>query len=306
MKVLKLFGQWVGSVFITRIPAFLLLAIFSGNLHAADAYEKTVVRFENRGAQLVGTLYLPSGTSDKVPGIVYVHGSVDYPRAAYHFIATHFVQKGFAVLLYDKRGIGDSSGVFERDCNTCPENLELLASDAAAAFSLLAARPEVKPDRVGFLGVSQAGWIIPKAAVMNGHVAFAAMISAPVVTVHEGMRYERFTNGRDPGKDLSPTEIETLVDQADITLPGRNPLNSPDSDPVVEWRKLNFPALWLFGDRDWLMPLAKSTRNLDALISAGKPYRYEIIEGATHAQFPGPKSRTQEAIDAWLERILRN
>jgi len=38
-----------------------------------------------------------------------------------------------------------------------------LSSDARAAASWLKDRPETDPNRIGFFGISQAGWIIPKA-----------------------------------------------------------------------------------------------------------------------------------------------
>jgi predicted alpha/beta hydrolase len=92
-----------------------------------------------------------------------VHGAGSFRRRFYHVIADHFVRSGFAVLIYDKRGIGDSSGHYEYENNVSPENIELLASDASAALTTLAARREVRADLVGFWGVSQAGWIVPRA-----------------------------------------------------------------------------------------------------------------------------------------------
>lgn len=74
-----------------------------------------------------------------------------------------FAADGFAVLTYDKRGVGESGGVYEAHYNTSPENLSLLAGDASAALEWLLDRRERRGRKSGFWGISQAGWIIPLA-----------------------------------------------------------------------------------------------------------------------------------------------
>jgi uncharacterized protein len=266
----------------------------------ASAYREVTVSFDNRGARLVGTLYLPNRRG-KVPGIVIVHGSGILPRWTFKLLSSdHFVRAGYAVLAYDKRGVGDSSGRYEGPCNACPDNVDLLASDASAALSLLAARPEVKADKVGFWGISQAGWIIPKAAVMNGHAAFMILASGPTTTVHQNMIYERFTGGRDPRGGLTSDQADALADRS----PRKFEFPGADFDPLPDLRALDIPGLWLFGDRDWLVPPGKSVANLQGLIQAGKPYAYRMFPGAGHGILPTSIALYYRTMDEWLARVV--
>ena len=67
------------------------------------------VRFTNRDLQLTGTLIVPS-TRGKHPAIVLVHGSGPENRAYMLPWARFLIRQGIAVLGYDKRGVGGSTG----------------------------------------------------------------------------------------------------------------------------------------------------------------------------------------------------
>ncbi|HSI06326.1 MAG TPA: CocE/NonD family hydrolase, partial [Myxococcota bacterium] len=146
------------------------------------------VRFSSQGAELAGTVLLAEGAASR-PGVVFVHGSGRITRDDWwqQAMARVFLRDGFDVLLYDKRGVGESGGEYvgrgaKNQNNVSPENLELLAMDAKAAVATLAARPGVDPKRVGLFGISQAGWIIPLAASASDRVAFVAEVSGPAVS----------------------------------------------------------------------------------------------------------------------------
>jgi len=67
------------------------------------------VRFSNRDIQLAGTLIAPS-TRGKHPAIVLVHGSGAQSREHMMPFARFLIRHGIAVLGYDKRGVGESTG----------------------------------------------------------------------------------------------------------------------------------------------------------------------------------------------------
>jgi dienelactone hydrolase len=282
-----------------------------------SGYHEQTVRFDNRGAQLVGTLYLPDRAA-KVPGIVWVHGSGAEPRALFAPFAGHFARSGYAVLLYDKRGAGESGGAFVGgEQAIAADNIDLLASDASAALSFLARRPEVRRDAVGFVGASQAGWITPRAAVQNGHAAFMLLLSGPTTSAHAQLRYERFhiSGGRAPSSRPQPAQVfkafgrgdipdGMTADQADVAaqqIP--QAFSFPDYDPMADLRVLDIPGLWLLGDRDWMVPSGPTARNIEALRQLGKPYQYRSIPGAWHAMAIGPKGLVLTTIDGWLAQV---
>jgi pimeloyl-ACP methyl ester carboxylesterase len=136
------------------------------------------VRFANRDVQLAGTLVSPS-TGGKHPAIVVVHGSGAETREHMLPFARFLVRHGVAVLGYDKRGVGQSTG----DWNTA--SYEDLAGDAVAAVEYLKTRGHIDAAQIGLLGVSQAGWIMPLAAVRTKDVAFLISVSGAGVTPAE-------------------------------------------------------------------------------------------------------------------------
>ena len=68
-----------------------------------------------------------------------------------------FAARGFAVLSYDKRGAGKSTG------NLGAASFEDLADDAVAVSKFLPARTDIAANQIGFWGQSQGGWIAPLA-----------------------------------------------------------------------------------------------------------------------------------------------
>ena len=136
------------------------------------------VRFTNRDVQLTGTLIAPSGRGTH-PAIVLVHGSGAENREYMLPWARFLIRHGIAVLGYDKRGVGGSTG----DWNAA--TYEDLAGDAVGAVEYLKTRRDIDAGQIGLLGISQAGWIMPLAAVRSKDVAFLISISGAGVTPAE-------------------------------------------------------------------------------------------------------------------------
>ena len=132
--------------------------------------------------------------------------------------------------MYDKRGVGDSSGTnpqdlvgnpsfrdvgnpdapqFHPDIAASVQMIDILAGDALAGVKWLKTRADIDASRIGFVGVSQAGWIMPLAANRSEDIAFIVNISGPAVTVGIENRYSELT-GENPGfPDLQLSEEET-------------------------------------------------------------------------------------------------
>jgi uncharacterized protein len=154
------------------------LVFQEGNLpkiHAKKSlYHEEQVRFVNNGVSLAGTLVMPNGQGPH-PAIVLTHGSGAQRRWRGIFEQL-FVRRGVAVLSYDKRGVGKSTGSWAKASFTD------LADDAVAGANFLAKRPDIDPKRIGFWGLSQGGWIAPLAAYRFGPAAFVIMVSGGGLT----------------------------------------------------------------------------------------------------------------------------
>src|SRR6187455_458807 len=116
--------------------------------------------FQNGDVRLAFTLDLPPGPGP-FPAIVAGHGSGKLTRQHLDRFAAQWTRLGFAVLRFDKRGVGESTGTYVFvGTKDSPEVFPQLASDIVAGVRFLRTRPEIDPRRIGLAGSSQAGWII--------------------------------------------------------------------------------------------------------------------------------------------------
>ena len=108
--------------------------------------------------------------SGRLPGIVILQGSTSNMRREYQFYADHFARAGLAVVTFDKRGTGESSG------NYAAATYDDLAADAAAAVQNLRRQPEIDSARVGVWGLSQGAFIAPLVARRVASIAFIVAV----------------------------------------------------------------------------------------------------------------------------------
>lgn len=254
--------RWMHSV------TFILLVVLVPHLALAQAVsvQTTAFSFSNQGAALAGDLYMPA---HPVAALVLVHGAG--PTKRMQRTAQLFAEQGFVVATWDKRGVGNSGGRYEANRNTSAENLALLAGDAAAAMDWLATQAEVAGLPLGYWGISQAGWIIPLAALRTPQADFITLWSGPLCTVAEEMEAGIGTGGNLSSDDVARAFIAELRAQR------------TDTDPRDALRKIHIPGLWLFGGRDNTLPVGLSIKRMQGLIAAGQShFEYRLDPDAGH------------------------
>jgi pimeloyl-ACP methyl ester carboxylesterase len=110
---------------------------------------------------LAGTLTLPEGPGP-YPAIVLVSGSGPQDRdetiagtdmKPFLLLANQLTPAGVAVLRYDDRGVGQSTGDFNSALTSD------FTADAAAALAYLATRDDIAADQIGVLGHSEGGLV---------------------------------------------------------------------------------------------------------------------------------------------------
>ncbi len=126
---------------------------------------------------LAGTLTLPEGRGP-FPAVVLVTGSGPQNRDEELFdhkpfavIADYLTRRGIAVLRYDDRGTGQSTGDFSRGTSAD------FTQDALAAFDYLLTRPEVSRKKIGILGHSEGGTVAFMCAAADARVAFVVSLA---------------------------------------------------------------------------------------------------------------------------------
>ena len=212
-----------------------------------------------------------------------------------------WTSRGFAVLAYDKRGVGDSEGIYQEAPS--PSNLQKIAEDAIAGAEYLASRPEIDAKRIGLIGGSQAGWVIPLAASQSDVISHIVILSGPVESTFQEDVFSSYTNDGDTA---------TNYDDAKITQQLRD-LKPGGFDPIPIIAELNQPGLWLWGSVDKSVPVTFSAENLQALIDSGKDnFSYQIFPNGDHNLNESPHGLFNEipysprvlfysALTQWLE-----
>lgn len=143
------------------------------------------------GVSLAATLTKPESPGPH-PVVVLVSGSGAQDRDETIFghkpflvIADALTRRGIAVVRYDDRGWGESTG--DPTTGTTAD----FASDTLAVLRAVAARPDIDPKRVGIIGHSEGAMIAPMlAAAQPSEVAFIVMLAGPGVIGHELLAHQ--------------------------------------------------------------------------------------------------------------------
>ncbi len=244
------------------------------NNQSIDSIKTENVTFESEGIKLAGTIYSPKHPHSAV---VIVHGSDRVPRMTK--FAELLAQNDILVLTYDKRGVGESGGVYAGPevgtNNISIDNLNLLAKDASSAVNLILKKGRNLP--IGLVGASQSGWIIPIVANENPLVEFMVLFSCPTITTLEQLRFQFYTNGR--------TDFWTNHTEEDAR---EHIKNDPDryqfkpTDPKDVLNTLSIPGLWLFGEKDIQIPVKMCIEHLNTLKLKNKPFEYVLFPSLGH------------------------
>lgn len=242
------------SVFIQAVAllvAFALAPAFAAGLEP--------VEFRSQRATLHGVIV--TGSAQPTAALVLIHGSGKVERMIP--AAEQLASYGFAVLTYDKRGVGESGGLYESENNISAVNLDRLADDAVAAANLLRMHKRYGDLPVGLFGISQAGWIAPIAAKKARAIRFMVLVSGPACTVSEELHFSKLSE-RDPDFWEKTSKSQVAEHMKSVRY------RPDDVDPRLSLASLSIPSLWLYGGKDNSVPVDLSASRLDELIRNGR------------------------------------
>jgi pimeloyl-ACP methyl ester carboxylesterase len=144
-------------------------------------YSAESISFPNpaAGIDLAGTFTLPKGAGP-FPSALLIAGSGPEDRdesmaghKPFLVLADYLTRNGFAVLRYDKRGIGGSTGSVDRSTTLD------LAADAQAAVAYLKSRKDIDPKKIGLIGHSEGAMIAPYLAIHSQDIAWLVLLAPP-------------------------------------------------------------------------------------------------------------------------------
>jgi uncharacterized protein len=269
------------------------------------------------GFKLAGTLSKPTdaAATTRLPAVVLIAGSgpMDRDETAYGIpifaqLANALADAGFAVVRYDKRGVGQSGGRSEF------ATLGDYAEDAIAAIKFLEKRKDIDPKRIALIGHSEGAAVALLAARRAGSVRAVAMI-AGIGTTGAQLNLEQqqyaFRSGKIPEAErAAKVELQKKVQAAVLTGKGwedvpadiRKQAESPwfasflafDPAPIVA--KLDQPLFVIQGALDTQVP-PHHAEKLGALANARKKAPKTdvvVLPGINHLLVPAKTGDVSE------------
>jgi pimeloyl-ACP methyl ester carboxylesterase len=254
------------------------------------------------------------------PTVIMVHGSGPATRDSFGGLEGCLVRAGIPVVVYDKRGVQESTGDWKK------ASLEDLTADALAALDFLKSRGV---SRVGLWGGSQGGWIIPLAASRSTKVDFIITVAGAGVTPAEqelfrqekqwraaGLSeqevarlrsaWRRFYEYASTGRGAQELDREIAFLQKTPLLDDRRPQSSSELpadalvrhlgfgfDPLPAWRRVRCPVLAIWGERDALVPVGRSVELIRGALKQGGNSKstFRVFPGAQHGLAMSDKGR---------------
>jgi uncharacterized protein len=261
------------------------------------------LQIEGDGFTLAAS-YSPAGPT----AVVALHGAGEGTRESPSLRHLHELlpQHGIAVVTFDRRGEGESTGDATRG------RFDLQADDALAVLRAIGA------ERSGLFGYSQGGWIAPLAAARSDDVAFLVLVASIGVTPSEQMmvaverqlrlagygddvvdralnlrrRFEHWIHAVAPEPDEQLAgDLLAAVDEpwaGQLWLPPslldeeevRLWIEEMDYDPRPTFEQVRVPTLSFYGELDSWAPVEASVRVWrDA---RGDGVELVVIPGAEH------------------------
>ncbi|MBP6793753.1 MAG: alpha/beta fold hydrolase [Saprospiraceae bacterium] len=304
------------------ITAFsIFLSVFFSNSKKEESQTETV-EFNNSTIKLKGTFYKPFSAAP-YPVIVLAHGSGKGNRGSFYYTpyGEYFSKNGIAVLIFDKRGTGDSDGVYDDN-----PDFTLLAADLQEAFNYVINRPDVDKSKVGIIGISQAAWVLPIALQKLNNVAFTICTSCPMVPPYQSDLFQKGRQLKEEGfsdSDINHIlEYNRTVTEYVATFENRqnvidlkqkykskkwfqdfeysaelSPEDTLKTDrydhyrksvfnPIPLWQKVTSPLLLVYGGKDSHIPVEGSIKMVTDSLSDKSNIQFKTFNNEGHLMQP--------------------
>lgn len=291
-----------------RIVAIVLLVLLSACSRGAEE-----VAFHSAGNRLAG-VYLPPAAGVEHCGVILtVHGDgpLDWEAFGYYPLIWKLLRaRGYAVLSWDKPGIGGSTG------NWLDQSMEDRQREVLAAIDYIEQRFAPRKVPIGLLGFSQAGWVVPAVANHSPGVDFAIGVGFAINWMEQGW-YLTLARMQDQGASEAEIEIARAQYIDDMAFLATSPtyeaylasleedeepmsrdrygfaLKNFHADAMQDYRQLRKPLLMLLGEDDLNVDIFDTRDTLASLSQGQPPIHTEVLPNATHSLLKSNHFNTQ-------------
>ena len=277
---------------------FCTLIFFSFIIQSSFASEIDSIRINatSEGFLLDGIILKKSGHKQKMPVIIFLVGSggnsshnTNYKSFNHFFLEKTFLENGFAIVYFDKRGVGKSQGIWYE---TTFEQRALDAKNVAMELKNFAF---IDVSKIFLTGHSQGGWIVQIALAQYPEI-FAGGVSMAGATF--GVKKQLINDYQskficqkkfDDNKALKKATRKVNQDLFFVSLLGRKGnwkqlklIKTFEPEPYL--KKIHQPFLMLFGENDELVNSIWSTDELKRIFT-NIPINFEtyIAKGEDHS-----------------------
>ena len=265
------------------------------------------------GHELAATFTRPAGTATRLAAVVTISGSGAQDRdelipvangyRPFRQIADTLGRRGIAVLRFDDRGYGGSTG------NASTATSADFADDVRAAVAWLRARPDVDATKVFLLGHSEGAMIAPMVAAEDPGLAGIVLLAGPSRNgrdiIHYQQRYaiDHDTSMKTDGaRDSAARVARSAFDSIASARPWYAYFVS--HDPLGVARRVRSPALVLHGETDRQVTQDQAPELGAALRSSGNAdVTVHVYPGLNHLFLPDPDGNPANYVRATDARI---
>lgn len=290
----------LGALALAVILGVLALLSASGlEEFSLEDRQVTQMSFAANGTVLSGSWVRPNGAGP-FPAVVLVHG--DGPATRFlddgllPFVNA-LLDAGIAVFAWDKPGTGASIGTSTGDW--LDQSMQDRTYEAIAAYQTVLSLPDAAESAVGFLGFSQAGWVVPKASAEVGP-AFSVLVGAAVNWRDQASyltRQRLMAEGASAQEAISLSVAQQRIE--DSALQGQVP--DPKVFPGLTPKRLAFvhrnyladstaalarqrsPLFAIWGAEDLNTDPARNLARFKQALPATTPSKLIVLPSATHS-----------------------
>ncbi|CNB90528.1 alpha/beta hydrolase family protein [Yersinia intermedia] len=254
--------------------------------------QQRIISFQHHQDVLQGTLILPPD-KEYPPVVLIVHGDGAQDRWSgdgYIPLVKFLVAQGIAVFSWDKPGIGTSTG------NWLAQTMPDRAEEAALALQKLKEQPELKKSRVGYLGFSQAGWVVPHASQLAAP-EFVVLAGAAINWRNQGIYFteQRLkSEGRTAvdiqnAKKLEAETFDRLFTEETASRPCLSRCTRQDferrnsrADATTYISEMHTPTLIIMGEADRNVDPNETIAFWTRALPVDTPRCIRLVPNATH------------------------
>lgn len=269
---------------------------------------------------LAGTLTLPKSSNQDTPVVILISGSGPQDRDESYMghkpflvLADYLTRKGIAVLRYDDRGVGESTGNFEKATTADFSN------DVLKIIEFLKNRTDIDTHNIGLIGHSEGAIIAPKVANNSKNVSFIVMLAGTGVLgkqvslqqaldyrnfpVEDGEKYKEYIEkaidiaASDKDVTIVKNELKSFYHESEVLNSILPPNINKDEfienlvksrtnpwiryfynyNPAEEIAKIGIPALALYGSNDTQVPPKYNMQPVKEALQKSKSGNYEVV-----------------------------